>query len=98
VPVRPQQPAARYLNGRAALNGLRLGGPSPVGGMAVGRWGSTRSTFRSRAIASIGYLAEHAALPRYLTLVVDELPTGGAFRRMAAQPSNGRLTSVTAAV
>jgi len=79
-----------------------------VGGVAVGRlrerargnggWGSTRSTLRSRAIASIGYLADHAALARYLTLVVDELPTGGAFRRMAAQPSKGRLTFITEAV
>jgi len=51
--------------------------PSAVGGVAVwrlrgsragsGGWGSTRSTLRSRAIASIGYLAGHAdlaAVPR----------------------------------
>ena len=67
----------------------------PIGS---GGWGSTRSTFRSRAIASTGYLAEPADLARYLVLVVNELLTGRSCRRMAAQPSKGRLTFITEAV
>ncbi len=39
---------------------------------------------RSRAIASVGYRAEHAALARNLALVVNELLTAG------ARPPNGR--------
>ena len=50
------------------------------------------------AIASIGYLVKYAALALYLALVVDELPTGGAFRRIAAQPTKGRLTFITKTV
>jgi len=66
-------------------------GPSAVGSTATsgelrgnGGRNSTRSTLRSRAIASVGYRAEHAALARYLALVVNELLTAG------ARPSNGR--------
>jgi len=49
---------------------------------------STRSTLRSRAIASIGYLAGHADLARYLALVVNELLTAGAL------PPNGPATEL----
>jgi len=70
-----------------------------VGGVAVrlatsgepvgsGGWGSTRLTLRSRAVASIGYLAGHADLARYLALVVNELLTAGAL------PPNGPATEL----
>jgi len=66
-------------------------GPSAVGRVAVrrpreepsgnGGRNLTRSTLRSRALASVGYRAEHAALARYLALVVNELITAGALPR-----------------
>jgi len=73
VPLRPQQPAAHYLSGRGVLSGPHLGtvGRGRGGGMATsgepvgsGGWGSTRSTLWSRALASVGYWAEHAAFAR----------------------------------
>ncbi len=104
VPLRAQQPADHDLNGRAVLIGPqrgtvgrgRGGGTATSGGRARGNggWSSTRSTFRSRAIASIGYLADHAEL----ALVVNELLTGRACHRMAAQPSKCRLTFIAEAV
>jgi len=85
VPLRPQSAAAHHLNG-PPYSTAHTWGPSAVAGMAVrrlrgepigsGGWGSTRSTLRSRAIASTGYLAEPADLARYLALVVNELLTG----------------------
>jgi len=57
-------------------------------GCRYGGWISTRSSLRSRALASVGYRAEHAALARYLALVVNELITAGAL------PPNGRATEL----
>ncbi len=106
----PPAPAAgRPLSERTC----RTQRPAPWGrwlwaGMVVGRlrgepignggWSSTRSPLRSRAIASIGYLAGHADLARYLALVVNELLTVSACRPLAAQPSKGHLTFITEAV
>ena len=72
----------------------RLRGEEPKGN------GGARpdQTLRSRAIASIGYLAEHADLARHLALVVNELLKGRACRRVAAQPTKGHLTFITEAV
>ncbi len=87
VSLRAQQPADHYLKGRAALNGPQPWDRRPwagwrfgdVGGREEnGGWSSTRSTLRSRVIASIGYLPEHAGLARHLALVVNELFTAGA--------------------
>jgi len=97
VPLRAQQPAAHYLNGRTVLSGPHLGtvGRGRGGGMATsgepvgsGGWGSTRLTLRSRAVASIGCLAGHAELARYLELVVSELLPVGAL------PPHGRETKL----
>ena len=101
VSLRAQQPADHYLNGRAAVNGPHLGtvGRGRGGGTATsggprgnGGWSSARSTLRSRAIASIGYLPEHAGLARHLALVVNELFTAGAL------PPNGPRNRVMVAL
>ncbi len=96
MPLRPQDAAAHYLNGRAALNGPhggtvgrgRGGGTATSGESESKRRSSTRSPLRSRASAFIGYLAEHAALARNLALVVNKLLTAGALL------PNGRATEL----
>ena len=64
-----------------ALNGRPRGTVGRGAGCRYGGWISTRSSLRSRAVASVGYRAEHAALARYLALVVNELMTAGALPR-----------------
>jgi len=83
--LQPQQPTAHCRNGRAALTGPHLGTVGrgqygDFGGELRGNGGrnSARSTLRSRALASVGYRAEHAALARYLALVVNEHHGGSA--------------------
>jgi hypothetical protein len=71
-----------------ALNGRPRGTVGRGAGCRYGGWISTRSSLRSRAVASVGYRAEHAALARYLALVVNELITAGAL------PPNGRATEL----
>jgi len=78
------QRAAPGDSGGGRGGGMATSG-EPVGS---GGWDSTRSTLRSRAIASIGYLAGHADLARYLALVVNELLTAGAL------PPNGPATEL----
>ncbi len=98
VPLRPQPPAAHYLNGRAVLNGPHRGtvGRGRGGGTATSGEGERKRRGGARPdqhggpapIASIGYLDEHAALARNLALVVNELSTAGVL------PPNGRPTEL----
>jgi len=88
VRLRPELPAGHDMNGCTALNGRPRGTVGRGAGCRYGGWISTRSSLRSRAVASVGYRAEHAALARYLALVVNELITAGAL------PPNGRATEL----
>ena len=85
--LQPQQPTAHCRNGRAALTGPHLGTVSRGQGGGTATSGGAERKRRPEldqinvAVASVGYRAEHAALARYLALVVNELITAGALPR-----------------